>query len=213
MSEIALPKRKAARLFFILLLTGGGHLTSFSGPPVRFLKLADGIMIYPDSGRSGNTKAVRLQVISADIIRITASPVRDLPESKSLMTSYAALPLPKWSLEEGEKQFTLKTDSVFAAISTETGSVSFTDFRGNPLISEKAQEGRLFEPAVFDGELFYHIRQSFNTQPGEAFYGLGQHQDGILDHNHRQVNLFQNNSEVAVPFLVSNRHYGILLDN
>ena len=211
--EIALPKLSAARLFFILLLTGAGHFISFSSPPVRFLKLADGIIIYPDSGRAGNTKAVRLQVISAGIIRVTASPVKDFPESKSLMTCYAGLPVPKWSLEEGEKQLVLKTDSVFAGISAETGSVSFTDFRGNPLVSEKAQEGRLFEPAVFDGELFYHIRQSFNTQPGEAFYGLGQHQDGILNHNHRQVNLFQNNSEVAVPFLVSNRHYGILLDN
>ena len=192
--EIALPKLSTARLFFILLLTGACHFISFSAPPVRFLKLADGIIVYPDSGCSGNTKAVRLQIISAGIIRVTASPVKDFPGSKSLMTSYAGLPVPKWSLEEGEKQLVLKTDSVFAGISAETGSVSFTDFRGNPLVSEKAQEGRLFEPAVFDGELFYHIRQSFNTQPGDAFYGLGQHQDGILNHNHRQVNLFQNNS-------------------
>src|SRR6185312_3064778 len=45
------------------------------------------------------------------------------------------------------------------------------------------------------------------------FYGLGQHQDGLVNYKGHQVNLFQNNTEVAIPFLVSSRNYGILWDN
>jgi alpha-D-xyloside xylohydrolase len=213
MIAIALPKRRTARLFFIFLLTAGCYFVSFSCPPNNFLKMADGIVIYPDSSQAGNTKAVKLQVISATIIRVIASPARDLQEIKSLMTGYSGLSMPKWSVEEGDKLVVLKTDSVSASISTVTGAVSFKDFRGNPLVTEKSHDGRLFTPAVFDGELFYHICQVFKTRPGESLYGLGQHQDGILNNNHRQVNLFQNNSEIAIPFLLSDKHYGILLDN
>jgi alpha-D-xyloside xylohydrolase len=47
----------------------------------------------------------------------------------------------------------------------------------------------------------------------DAWYGLGQHQDGIMNYRGQQVSFFQNNTEVAIPFLVSNNHYGILWDN
>src|SRR5690606_4112489 len=65
----------------------------------------------------------------------------------------------------------------------------------------------------FDGEPFYNIRQTFVTTPDDALYGLGQHQDGIVNYRNNQVYLFQNNTEVAVPLLVSSKNYGILWDN
>ena len=43
--------------------------------------------------------------------------------------------------------------------------------------------------------------------------GLGQHQDDVYDdYKGQQVFLFQNNNEVAVPFLVSAKNYGLLWD-
>ena len=213
MIDIALPKGRAACLLFVFLFTVYS-LPSFSCPPDKgFLKMADGIIIYPDSTQPGHTRSVKIRVVTANIIRVTASPLTEPEPVNSLMTAYEGLPVPKWSVEKGERQVVLKTDSVTATISTETGAVSFSDFLGNLLVSEKNHNGRSFEPTVLDGQLFYHIRQTFDTRPGEAFYGLGQHQDGIYNYNHHQVTLFQNNSEIAVPFLVSNRNYGILLDN
>ncbi|MGZ3851958.1 MAG: TIM-barrel domain-containing protein, partial [Flavisolibacter sp.] len=41
----------------------------------------------------------------------------------------------------------------------------------------------------------------------------GQHQDALMSYKTYQVQLFQNNTEVAVPFLVSKKNYGILWDN
>jgi len=40
-----------------------------------------------------------------------------------------------------------------------------------------------------------------------SLYGLGQHQDGIVNYRNNQVYLFQNNTEVAVPLLVSSKNY------
>src|SRR6202042_15994 len=54
---------------------------------------------------------------------------------------------------------------------------------------------------------------TFETSHGDALYGLGQHQDDVYNYKNRQVTLFQNNTEVAIPFLISNKNYGILWDN
>jgi alpha-D-xyloside xylohydrolase len=49
---------------------------------------------------------------------------------------------------------------------------------------------------------------SFDADPAERFYGLGQHQHGLLDQKGAVVDLVQRNTEVAVPFVLSNRGYG-----
>ncbi len=48
----------------------------------------------------------------------------------------------------------------------------------------------------------------FGPHDGERFYGLGQHQHGLLDQKGSVVELVQRNTEVSVPFLLSSRGYG-----
>ena len=80
-------------------------------------------------------------------------------------------------------------------------------------MGEKPIAGHSFQPAVFDGKRYYNLTQTFQTTSGDAWYGLGQHQDGVLNYRGQQVTFFQNNTEVAIPFLVSSKNYGILWDN
>src|SRR5690606_30087340 len=53
----------------------------------------------------------------------------------------------------------------------------------------------------------------FSVADKEAFYGLGQHQTGLMNYRGYQVDLTQYNGIAVVPFLVSSKHYGILWDN
>lgn len=62
------------------------------------------------------------------------------------------------------------------------------------------------------GDLF-HIQSSFQASIGERFYGLGQHQHGLLDQKGCTIDLIQVNTEVAIPFLLSSRGYGFLWNN
>src|SRR5262249_29486952 len=48
--------------------------------------------------------------------------------------------------------------------------------------------------------------------PDEAIYGLGQHEEGILNYRGHCQYLYQQNMEKAMPVLVSTRGYGILWD-
>lgn len=59
----------------------------------------------------------------------------------------------------------------------------------------------------------YHLEASFQAYEGERLYGLGQHQHGRLDQKGSVIDLIQRNTEVSIPFLFSNRGYGLLWNN
>ncbi len=65
---------------------------------------------------------------------------------------------------------------------------------------------------AIDGDL-HRVAVRFKAYDGERFYGLGQHQHGRLDQKGCVIDLIQTNSEVNIPFLVSNRGYGLLWNN
>lgn len=66
---------------------------------------------------------------------------------------------------------------------------------------------RRFLPA--GGDLF-RCELSFDTDRDERFYGLGQHQHGLLDQKGAVIELIQRNTEVSIPFALSSRGYGLL---
>ena len=59
------------------------------------------------------------------------------------------------------------------------------------------------------GDLFA-CEVTFSSHPAERFYGLGQHQHGLLDQKGAVIDLIQRNTEVSVPFALSSRGYGFL---
>ena len=57
------------------------------------------------------------------------------------------------------------------------------------------------------------MRQVFESPDDEAIYGLGQHQSEEMNYKGKNEVLFQYNTKVSVPFIVSTKNYGILWDN
>ncbi|HEX9151861.1 MAG TPA: TIM-barrel domain-containing protein, partial [Flavobacterium sp.] len=53
----------------------------------------------------------------------------------------------------------------------------------------------------------------FQLEQDEAIYGLGQHQQGVMNYRNKSVKLKQSNMEIAVPFLQSIKGYGLFWDN
>jgi alpha-D-xyloside xylohydrolase len=68
-------------------------------------------------------------------------------------------------------------------------------------------------PVTLDGKTWLAIREGFNYGTRDAYYGLGQHQNGQMNLNGEDVLLAQHNMDVAVPFVVSDKNYGLLWDN
>jgi alpha-D-xyloside xylohydrolase len=176
-----------------------------------YKKVNDGLIINLPETLTQNARLLRLQVISDKIIRVTATPENAFSIAKSLMATAQINPSITWSVAQRDDQVMLTTTSVTARVSLTQGTVSFTDKAGNIILSEKP--GRTFIPVSNNGEGSYHIIQTFNSPTDEAIYGLGQHQNGIVNFKNQHLELLQNNTEVAVPFLVSSKNYGILWDN
>jgi alpha-D-xyloside xylohydrolase len=104
------------------------------------------------------------------------------------------------------------TPDLLLAVSLVTGQLSFAGAGNRPLVKETSA-GNSFMPAVADGQPCYAISSTFEAQPDDAWYGLGQHQDDQYNYRNKQVRFFQNNTSVAVPFVLSRKQYGILWDN
>jgi alpha-D-xyloside xylohydrolase len=67
-------------------------------------------------------------------------------------------------------------------------------------------------------EAFYQVGAIFNSPDDEHYYGLGQNQEGYLDHRGHRVECWHNYTATAapsicVPFMVTNYGYGIVWDN
>ena len=136
---------------------------------------------------------VRLEVVSPEIVRVSVTPEMKFSERKSL----AVLP------QKGCTDFSFDGKTLTTAalkVTVEDGIISFFRADGTPLAT--------------DGKVSFNegTAVSFASVADEAFYGLGQHQAGELDHKGRREELYQYNTKISVPFVLSNKGYGILFD-
>lgn len=162
-----------------------------------YKKSADGIAVSLPVKLSSEARLLRVQVVSDKIIHITATPEADFSPAKSLMVVEQNHKPVSWSVVAEGDDLLLSTAALRVHISKQ-GTLSFTDKAGKSILSE--QPGRAFIPISNNGENSYHIIQNFNSPANEAIYGLGQHQNGIVNFKNQHLDLFQNNTEVAVPF-------------
>ncbi|MGZ8516824.1 MAG: alpha-xylosidase, partial [Chitinophagaceae bacterium] len=200
------------RLLLICLLFTCAFNVLLAEPP-SYIQTKDGVIVFTDPVFTGTSNAVKLEVVSDNIIRVIAAPGKKIVSTESLVVVHKKRSDIVWNIVPSKDKLTLKTKTLTAIINLKTGMVSFWDINGKRILSEKPIAGRSFQPAVFDGKRHYNLTQIFQTTSEDAWYGLGQHQDGVLNYRGQQVTFFQNNTEVAIPFLVSSKNYGILWDN
>ena len=171
-------------------------------------RTATGIIVRPAQGSEG---AVQLQVYDDGIIRATEMPKgSDGHLSPSLMVR--AKPVTGgFTVTQGAGIVTLSTGKAFADVYLSSGRISFRDAAGDTVLAEAGPP--TFTPASAEGVPSMAISQQFNRGTDEGFYGLGQHQNGQMNYNGEDVLLSQHNMDVAIPFVVSTRNYGLLWDN
>jgi alpha-D-xyloside xylohydrolase len=114
-----------------------------------------------------------------------------------------------WKVTTTGTETRVETAALVLRVDGKTGRVRVFDTKGTPIVSEAA---RTIEPAEVQGEKTAHVRQTWTAQD-ESLYGLGQHQLGLSDIKGYDLDLWQHNATVAIPFLVSSRGYGILWEN
>ncbi len=173
-------------------------------------RLKDGVVVTAPDAK------VRVRVINDKIMRVSATPEQEFKADSSLVV------LPKFQGNANNPQFTVTekkgvvevaTSQIKAVINEKNGQVKFYDHNGKELLAEN-QNGRTFTPRVTDGVKGYSVRQTWESlNPDEGIYGLGQHQANEFNYKDKNEELFQYNTKVSVPFVVSTDNYGLLWDS
>ena len=176
-------------------------------------KTADGLIVDLRKEQSSDVRLVRLQVVNNKVIHVSATPEDKFSEENSLIIVPQKGNKTPFSVEEKNNAVVLSTASLKAFVNLKTGEVDFTDAKGNSILRENEGGGKSFTPIVVEGTKGYTMRQVFESPDDEAFYGLGQHQSDEFNYKGKNEDLFQYNTKVSIPFVLSNKNYGILWDN
>ncbi|MYM71050.1 DUF5110 domain-containing protein [Duganella sp. FT134W] len=172
-----------------------------------FEKTATGVVIKPDTGAA---REVRLEVMADNIVHVVKLDQAGKALTPSLMTVAAPVSGNFSVTASGKDSVTLKAKKISVAVSLATGQVQFFNAAGKAFLTQQAES---MSPVDIDGKPFLAVKQGFNYGTKDAFYGLGQHQNHQMNLNGEDVLLMQHNMAIAVPFVVSDKNYGVLWDN
>ena len=172
----------------------------------------NGVSVKVQQPSEDGPTLVRLEVIGEKIIHLSATPERKFADPESLVI-IPAKEKTGFAVEQNEDTITVSTSEIKANVLASTGEVWFTDMDGKVLLREDEGGGKSFSPIEVEGTYGYSFRQVFESPEDEAFYGLGQHQADEFNYKGKNEELFQYNTKVSVPFIVSNKGYGVLMDS
>ena len=135
----------------------------------------------------------------------------------------------RFDVRETEASLLFSTDDLMIEIDRQTLAFTYCDTRGYLLTREPARGGKTLEPvdvtlSVFDEATIsedsekvdgvrmrvgnvrkvvdrqaYHTKLEFEWADGEALYGLGSHEEGMLNLRGQHQYLYQQNMKVAFP--------------
>ena len=159
---------------------------------------------------AGDGTKVRVAAVTEDIFRVTAVPKGEQFSTKESLIVLPQTPKVDVTVTKGDKQTEVATPRIKAVIDNATGTVAFFNAAGEPITMEDRRE---FSPIEVEGDKAWTVRQIFASDDAEGFFGLGQHQADEWNYKGRNEDLFQYNTKISIPFVVSSRKYGILWDS
>ena len=209
-----------------LFVTAALILGAMGAQAADFVQNGNYLTVQLKQHQNYGPSQIRLQVVNDRIIRVQATAEQSFRSKQSLII------VPQegkanYKVEEQGDDLIITTAAMRAVLNEATGQITFYDLKGQVLLNEVAQGGKTFKPfTVPDREIGVDIakvpdaqkhgwswRALFDSPDNEAFYGLGQHQSEELNMKGKNEDLFQYNTKVSVPFVISNKNYGILWDS
>jgi len=166
-----------------------------------------GLVAAPDAAGWSTGRAAQADVYSSPRMVVTVD--RELP----------AEPPPLHTMADIAKYFNGSTPETHITIRTPDGRMllELTGWAQDELNFKSGTAGLEHDRRPTDPQ-FYSVSATFNSPADEHYYGLGQNQEGFLDHRGHPVHCWADYTAPAapsfcVPFLVTNKGYALLWDN
>lgn len=180
---------------------------------------------------------------SDSIIRVRYTPTQEFGTKESLMVCHSPDESVDMDVSETAEALICSTSKLSLRINRQTGAITYLDSSGQILTKEPDRGGKTLVPIdivkpVFDKTVVaevredvdgvraytppteqtidrraFHTKLEFEWVPGEALFGLGSHEEGMMNLRGQHQYLYQQNMKVVIPVLLSTRGYGILVDS
>lgn len=175
----------------------------------------DGITLSVKEPADSMAKLIRVDIITDNIIHFQAFPNKIITPKNSLVVldSLNVSEKPVWNIQDKNGELIVSTTALNVTIQKSDGRITILDKNNKILLADRDKHSTYFKPKNIEGNELYKIQKIFNSDENEAYYGLGQHQNGQMNYKGEDLLLIQHNIVAVVPFLVSNKNYGILWDN
>jgi alpha-D-xyloside xylohydrolase len=178
-----------------------------------------------------------------EIIRVRYAATQEFSTKESLMVRVSPNESVPINVHETAEVLIFSTAKLSIRIHKQTGALTYLNIAGQILTKEPDRGGKTLVSidvlkSVFDENAVaqirkdadgvhpytptvkqvidrpaFHTKLEFEWQPGEALYGLGSHEEGVLNLRGQHQYLYQQNMKAVSPVLLSTRGYGILLDS
>jgi alpha-D-xyloside xylohydrolase len=186
---------------------------------------------------------LELTPYTAGIVRVRYAPTSSFSTKASLMVEAAPAPAVEVNINETAEALSFSTAKLTIQVNRRTGALTYRDSAGQLLTKEPDRGGKTLMPvdvvkSVFDADApaqirgdadgvraftsfakqvvdrrAFHTKLEFEWMPGEALYGFGSHEEGMMNLRGQHQYLYQQNMKAVVPVLLSTRGYGVLFDS
>lgn len=228
-----------AKIFIAAMLIAGASAVYGAG----FVKSGQSVTVSLPQADAGCARTVRLTVINERIIKVEATPDSEIPCKRKSLIVVPQKGKTAYTATESDTAVTVETASLTVTVDKRTGKTAYRDRRNGKTILSEADGGKKFKRFIsgqtvmpesyhptspdeinwgktgdltrisLDDRSGYTWHLQFDGNDDEAIYGLGQHQSEDMNYKGKNEELFQYNTKVSIPFVVSTAGYGLLWDS
>jgi alpha-D-xyloside xylohydrolase len=211
-AEIFRSSRTAIPILFLFFAAAPMLIAQMPGqkapgpPPAHVEKTNHGIRA------TAGSEVLEVTVCSDSVIHVVATPEPSTHASPRpwMLDALQSCPGAPFTFAQDAKAASLKTAQLEVVVNIERGNLTFRTAGGESLLNEGNSIPRTYEPVELNGDHTYRVTDRFSPSITEALYGLGQHQSGMFNYRGATVELGQNNTDVAIPMLISSKGYGLM---
>lgn len=203
---------------------------------VQFQRQDNSVILETTKGK------IKFDIIDKSIIRIVVTQEQEFSNKQSLMVLPDTVVQTEWEIKDTDDALDIITEKLRVHIHKKTCAFAYYDSENRLLTKEPDRGGKSLSQIEVIKNIYdkdqkihidnsadgvkavaedgiqvvdrkaYHTKLEFEWSEGEALYGLGSHEEGIMNLRGTHQYLYQQNMKAVVPMLVSSRGYGVLVD-
>ena len=164
---------------------------------------------------TAGAEVIQITVCDDTVIHIVTAHGADIPQGASpaqpwMLKSSTFCPGAKFDLSKSPDGVSLSTAKLRVTFEYKGDNLVYSTIDGQQLLLEREKGPRTYEEGALNGTRVLTVEDRFMPDMKEGIYGLGQHQSGLFNYRGATVELGQNNTDIAIPLLVSTKGYGLL---